>query len=104
MRELLLAEYSALVAHSAKQLQNIVDTFSGVSKKFGLKIYIQKTELLYRPNSTRSRQEDIVVDGNELNSVLEFTYIGSNISSNGCTDGEIHRWMAKTSVSFGRLR
>ena len=82
----------------------IVDAFSDASKKFGLKINIKKTEVLYQPNTTRIREEDIMVDGNKLNSVLEFTYIGSTISSNGCIDDEIQRRMVKASASFGRLR
>ena len=45
-----------------------------------------------------------MVDGNKLNSVPEFTYLGSTISSNGCIDDEIQRRMAKASASFGRLR
>ena len=44
-----------------------------------------------------------MVDGNKLNSVLEFTYLGSTISSNGCIDDETQRRMAKASASFGRL-
>ena len=99
MRELLLADDSALVAHSAEEMQKIVDAFSNASKKFRLKINIKKTDVLYQPNSTRTREEDIMVDGNKLNSVLEFT-----ISSNGCIDNEIQRRMAKASASFGRLR
>ena len=89
MRELLFADNSALVAHSAEEMQNIVDAFSNASKKFGLKINIKKTEVLYQPNSTRTREDDIMVDGNKLNSVLEFTYLGSTISSDGCIDDEI---------------
>ena len=49
----------------------------------------------------RTREEDIMVDGNKLNSALEFTYLGSTISSNGCIDDEIQRKMAKASASFG---
>ena len=64
---------------SAEEMQKIVDAFSNASKKFGLKSNIKKTEVLYQPNSTRTREEDIMVDGNKLNSVLEFTYIGSTI-------------------------
>ena len=45
-----------------------------------------------------------MADGNKLNSVMEFTYLGSTISSDGCIDDEIQRWMAKASASFGRLR
>ena len=104
MRELLFADDSALVAYSAEEMQKIVDAFSDASKNFGLKIIIKKTEMLYQPNSTRTREEDIMVDENKLNSVLEFTYLGSIISNNGCFDNEIQRRMAKASASFGRLR
>ena len=45
-----------------------------------------------------------MVDGNKLNSVMEFTYLGSTMSSDGCIDDEIQRRMAKASASFGRLR
>ena len=68
-----------MVAHSAEEIQKIVDAFSDASKKFGLKINIKKTEVLYQSNSTRTREEDIMVDGKKLNSVLECTYIGSTI-------------------------
>ena len=103
MRELLFADDSALVAHSAEEMQNIVDVFSNASKKFGLKINIKKTEMLYQPNSTGTREDDIMVDGNKLNSILEFTYLGSTISSDGYNDDEIQRRMAKARASFGRL-
>ena len=45
MKELLFADDSALVAHSAEDMQNIVDAFSNASNKFGLKINIKKTEV-----------------------------------------------------------
>ena len=54
MRELLFADDSALVAHSAEEMQKIVDAFSDASKKFGLKINMKKTEVLYKSNSTRT--------------------------------------------------
>ena len=44
-----------------------------------------------------------MVDGNKLNYVLEFTYLGSIISSNGCIDDEMQRRLAKASACFGRL-
>ena len=44
-----------------------------------------------------------MVDGNKLNTVLEFTYLGGTISSNVCIGDEIQRRMVKASASFGRL-
>ena len=93
MRELLFADDSALVAHSAEEMQNIVDAFSNASKKFGLKINIKKTEVLYQPNSRRTREEDIMVDGNKLNSVLEFTYLGSTMFWNSPTSEALYQVM-----------
>ena len=101
MRELLFADDSALVADSAEEMQKIVDAFSDASKKFGLKINIKKTEMLYQSNSTRTREKDIMVDGNKLNSVLEFTYLGSTISSDGCIDDEIQR-LVHLSADYAR--
>ena len=66
MRELLFADDSALVAHCAEEMQKIVDAFSDASKKFGLKTNINKTEVPYQPNSTRTREEDIMVDGDKI--------------------------------------
>ena len=104
IRELLFAHDSALVAHSAEDMQKIVDAFSNASKKFGLKINIKKTEMLRQPNSTRTREEDIMVDGNKLNFVLEFTYFRSTISSNGCIDDEIGGWQRLVHLSANYAR
>ena len=98
MRELLFAIDKALIVHSAEEMQKIVDAFCDASKKFGMKINIKKTEVLYQPNSTRTREDDIMVDGNKLNSVQEFNYLGSTISSNGCIDDELQTRMVKASA------
>ena len=92
------------LTHSAEEMQKTVDAFSDATKKFGLKINIKKTEMLYQPNSTTTGEEYIMVDGNKLNPVPEFTYLGSTISINGRIDDEIHRRMAKAGASFSRLR
>ena len=95
MRELLFADDSGLVAHFAEEMQKTVGAFSNASKKFGLKINIKMAEVLYQPNSTRTREEDIMVDGNKLTLFMKSTYLGTTISSNGCIDDEIQRRMAK---------
>ena len=42
VRKLLFADDSALIAHSAEEIQRIVDAFANASSKFGLKINIKK--------------------------------------------------------------
>ena len=101
--ELLFADDSALIAHSPEGMQQVMNAFSDASKKFGLKINIKKTEVLYQPNSSRTQEMDILVDGQKLNSVPEFTYLGNTITKDGRIDAEIQKRMAKASTSFGRL-
>ena len=45
VRELLFADDSALICHSAEEIQRIVDAFANASSKFVLKINIKKTEV-----------------------------------------------------------
>ena len=61
VRELLFADDSALIAHSAEEIQRIVDAFANASSKFGLKINIKKTEVMFQPNSTMTMEEQATV-------------------------------------------
>ena len=69
MRELRFADDSALVAHSAEEMQKIMDAFSDTSKKFGPKINIKKTNpTLQEPERWISQLMET-----NLNPILEFT-------------------------------
>ena len=52
VRELLFADDSALIVYSAEEIQRIVDALGNASSKFGLKINIKMTEVMFQPNST----------------------------------------------------
>ena len=92
------------IAHSAEEIQRIVDAFANASSKLGLKINIKKTEVIFQPNSRMTMEEDINVDETTLNHVKEFTYLGSIIASDGHIEAELQTRMLKASMSFGRLR
>jgi hypothetical protein len=49
VREMLFADDSALVAHTASDMQLLVDRFAKAATQFSLKINIKKTECLYQP-------------------------------------------------------
>ena len=59
VRELIFADDSALIAHSAEEIQRIVDAFVTASSKFSLKINIKKTKVMFQPNSTTTMEKDI---------------------------------------------
>ena len=93
MRELLFAEDGALIPHSAEEIQRIVVAFTNASSKFGLKINIKKTEVMFHPNSTTTMEEDINVDETTLNPVKELTYIRSIIESDSHIEAELQKRM-----------
>ena len=104
VRELLFADDNALIAHSAEEIQRIIDALANASSKFGLKINIKKTEVMFQPNFTVTMEEDINVNETTLNHVKEFTYLGSIIASDGHIEAELQNKMSKACMSFGGLR
>ena len=50
---------NTLIAHSAEEIQMIVDAFAIASSKFALKINIKKTDVMFQTNSTMTMEEDI---------------------------------------------
>ena len=104
MGDLFISDDSALIALSAEEIQRIVDAFANASSKFGLKINIKKTEVMFQPNSKMTMEEDNNVDETTLNPVKEFTYLGSIIASDSHIDAELQKRMSKASMSFWRLQ
>ena len=98
VRELIFEDDSALIAHLAEAIPMIVDAFANASSKFGLKINIKKTEVMFQPNSTTTMEEDINVDETTLNPLQEFMYLGSIIARDCHIEAELQKRMSKASM------
>ena len=67
------ADDGALVAHSADDMQEIVNCFAKAAISFGLQIYIKKTECMFQPiPGTLNGGKDIFVNGEALKRVSSF--------------------------------
>ena len=83
VQELLFADDSAIVAHTAEGTQALVDRFESVARSFGLKINIKKTECLYQPSKLvvpPPMPSDIKINNEKLVQSKNFVYLGSTIS------------------------
>ena len=104
INDLLFADDCALNANSRDEMQRSVDLFSKACDNFGLTISTKKTEVLFQPAPGNQHTDpDITVNGQHLNSVERFTYLGSTLSRNVTIDDEVNTRLAKASVAFGRL-
>ena len=112
VRDFLFADDCALNADSKDAMQRSMDKLSAACDAFGLTISIKKTEVLHQPaqktnqGNTNYAQEvpAITVNGQTLQTVKKFTYLGSTLTSDAQLDVEIQNRVAKASSSFGRLR
>ncbi len=62
-------------------MQGSFDRFSDACNNFGLAISTKKREVLYQPAPGKAYIEpNIITNGQRLNAVQKFTYLGSTLS------------------------
>ncbi|CAH1266354.1 Hypp3340 [Branchiostoma lanceolatum] len=103
--DLLFADDCALLAHTEEALQTVVNHFAEACKAFGLTISLKKTEVMYQkpPRGTYTPPQ-ISIDGQSLNAVEHFTYLGSVISNDATVTKDVDSRLGKACSSFGRLQ
>ena len=81
-----------------------MDRVSQVCDNYDLTISTKKTEVVYQlaPGNPYS-EPTITVNGQRLQVVDKFTYLGSTLTRAVHIDDEVTARIAKTSVAFGRL-
>ena len=91
IRDLLFADHCALNAVSEADMQRSVNLFSSACTNFGLTINTTKNEVLHQHAPGRPYFEpNITVKGQRLNTVHQFTYLGSTLSQNATIDDEVN--------------
>lgn len=104
---MLFADDSAMVAHSAQDIQMLVNKFSIVATQFGLKINIKKTECLYQPTKAQNPPPEpipVLINQEALVQTHDFKYLGSYISDSARIDRELQNRMGMASAAFGKLQ
>ena len=96
IRDLLFADDAAVVTHTQRELQLLMDRVSVACKDFGLTISLKKTNIL---DQDISAPPVISIDDYEFDVVHKFLYLGSTITDNLSLDDEI----GKAATTLARL-
>lgn len=105
VKDFLFADDCALSATSEEKMQLELDRFETACNNYGLTISTKKTEVMYQPSpGNPPAKPNITINGEQLNSVDSFTYLGSTLTTSATIDKEINNRIAKASAAFGRLR
>ena len=83
----------AIVTHTKEDLQSLGDRFAKSCKEFGLTISINKTNVMVQG----ADPPDITINGNHLDIVDQFTYLGSTITNDFSLDADISKRIGKAS-------
>lgn len=89
--KLLFADDTALTAHSKEDMKEIIDAFMLATKEIGLKININKTEIIFQPapgNETHPAPE-MKTDGNSFEVLRIFKYLGHTLTTDNRLDQEV---------------
>ena len=101
--ELQFADDCALVAHTPQALQRSLNVIAGLYEAMGLKMNVNKTEILAQRQNPEPPLTFYIND-NEIKQVSSFKYLGSIISEKHNIDEEICNRINQASSAFGRLR
>ncbi|XP_075151162.1 uncharacterized protein LOC142225273 [Haematobia irritans] len=83
------ADDTTLMTHSISQLQSLVDTLATCSKKYGLKINIQKTKFMIISKKQEYKNAVLKIQNSNVERVKSFKYLGATITDQWDSSKEI---------------
>ena len=95
------ADDLALLSHSQQQMQEKTYNVAANSTRLGLNVHKGKTKLL-KVNADNT--SPVMLNGEPLEEVDEFTYLGSIVNKTGGTDADVRARVGKARASFLQLK
>ncbi|KAK4324592.1 hypothetical protein Pmani_004803 [Petrolisthes manimaculis] len=97
------ADDNSVASHTEAGLQATLETFNFAYTKLGLNINLRKTQVLHQPcpNYANPQPPAIVLQGQTLENVEHFCYLGSPLSSKADIDVEIQHRLQGAGTAFG---
>ncbi|VDP35363.1 unnamed protein product [Schistosoma margrebowiei] len=95
------ADDLALLSHTHEQMQTKIASVAAVSASVGLSIHKGKTKVL---KFKAENSNPITLDGETLEDVESFTYLGSIIDERGGSDADVKTRIGKARFAFLQLK
>ena len=98
MKKLLYADDLALVANGKQELQETLEEWNGLFTRHGLKINVEKTEVLHI--GLEREELDIELEGKKLTQGDSFVYLGGAVCGDGKTEREVCRRVQAGAIAW----
>jgi len=93
------ADDKAIVCNSQNGLQELMNNLNRVTREFGTRISTRKTKVMCISHKGKSKVK-IFINGQQMEQVSQFNYLGSTISDDGYSDKEIKSRTAMAKRAF----
>jgi hypothetical protein len=102
INSLMYADDTVVLVESQEELQQVITKLNTLSNNFGLSLNIKKTKtIMINRENDQNIQVNIMINGESLESVQEYVYLGHTITSDGKCETEIRKrvGMAKSALA-----
>ena len=103
IKDIRFADDQAMIAHTEEGLQMLMDKLSTTAATFNMKINVKKTKVMTISNN-KDDAMNITINGQQVEQVTAFKYLGSIISSDGRCREEIRTHIAMAKKAFMRTK
>ena len=97
------ADDTVLLAESQRDLQKLIDVLVRESERKGLSLNCKKTECMVVSKKSATPQCELFVNGQKIQQVSNFNYLGSLITEDSRSEKEIRRRITLTKAAFYKL-
>ena len=98
------ADDTVLLADNEQELQNLIEQINNRSKMFGLDINIEKTKTMVISKTKEEKSLNIRIDGENLEQVSSFVYLGHIITDDGRCEAEVKKRIGMAKNKFNNMR
>ena len=95
---------TALLAGNEKELSELMSKINEVGKQLGMKINIKKSRAMVVSKKPNSSKINIAIDGQHIEQVTSYRYLGSLITEDGRSEKEIKRRIMMAKTTFTNTR
>ena len=98
------ADDTGITAESERELQMLANRVNEKGKHFGMKMNITKTKTMVISRKVETHKVNITLDGQPVEQVERFVYVGQLMTENGKCDEEIRRRIEIARTAYIKMR
>ncbi|KAI8497134.1 hypothetical protein Bbelb_250830 [Branchiostoma belcheri] len=92
-----------LLGGSNAELQSLTDKLNQSAGSFGMEVSTEKSKVMVNSSTRDEMYSTIFMNGEELETMDSFTYLGGTLTKDGTSKVEVHRRIALATAAMARL-